>query len=312
MAAAVQSSTNLFRRLAWSATVPLHIRLADAGGPVDHYFIQAPRYTYLALLLPTIREHLVELVLDDDALARTSESEWWFELDATDSPFGSDAVRWHWPLDLVDLCACMLRPASATESGPEPLRLILHLTGAPADKLAVPPTLEAVKTHFVSQVKEADFVRWGNTRRVTGLRRTDLEAGWDGVATGDYDLHQRMAGRIVPLPIPSSPPTSPQPDRDRDKVDSAYAARSLPIKVYLPDGAAAIQAPVAPLTDGRPTTLLQYLEATLPLLFENGYRAAQPIAQGILLPPDADVAWLAACMASADGWLRIGIRLVAE
>ncbi|BEJ12956.1 hypothetical protein CspHIS471_0301300 [Cutaneotrichosporon sp. HIS471] len=265
MAAAVQSSTNLFRRLAWSATVPLNIRLATAGGPVDQYFIQAPRYTYLALLLPTIREHLVELALDDEALSRTNESDWWFELDVSDSPFPSDA-------------------------------------------LAVPPTVEAVKTHFVSQVKEADFVRWGNTKRVTGLRRADLEAGWDGVVAGDYDLHHRMAGRIVPLPIPASRPTSPQPD----KIDSAYSARILPIKVYLPDGAVAIQAPVAPLTDGRPTTLLQMLRTTLPLLFENGYGAAQPIAQGILLPPDADVAWLAACMAGADGWLRIGIRLVAE
>ncbi|BEI86507.1 hypothetical protein CcaverHIS002_0607940 [Cutaneotrichosporon cavernicola] len=275
---------------------------------VDQYFIQAPRYTYLALLLPTIREHLVELALDDEALARTNESEWWFELDASDSPFPSDAVRWHWPLDLVDLCATMLRPASSQSESEHPIRLILHLSGAPGDKLAVPPTVEAVKTHFVSQVKEADFVRWGNTKRVTGLRRADLEAGWDGVVAGDYDLHHRMAGRIVPLPIPASPPTSPQPD----KIDSAYSARSLPIKVYLPDGAVAIQAPVAPLTDGQPTTLLQMLRTMLPLLFENGYGAAQPIAQGILLPPDADVAWLAACMAGADGWLRIGIRLVAE
>lgn len=39
MAAAVQSSTNLFRRLAWSATVPLEIRLAEATGSVNRYFV---------------------------------------------------------------------------------------------------------------------------------------------------------------------------------------------------------------------------------------------------------------------------------
>jgi hypothetical protein len=44
MAAAVQSSTNLFRRLAWSANVPLEIRLADASGPVDRYFVSRPRH----------------------------------------------------------------------------------------------------------------------------------------------------------------------------------------------------------------------------------------------------------------------------
>lgn len=189
-----------------------------------------------------------------------------------------------------------------------PLRLILHLTGAPADKLLVPPGVEATKTHFVAQVKEADFVRWGNTKKVTSLRRADLEAGWDGVAAGDYEMHTRMASRIVPLPLPL-----PAPQGE----DSAYAAKSLPIKLYLPDGAPALQTPVAPLTDGRPTTLVQMLRATLPLLFPESkggeeYRVAQPLAQGILLPPDAEVAWLAACMAGADGWLRIGIRVVAE
>lgn len=285
-------------------------------------------------------------------LSRAPESEWWFELDAEGSPFASDAVRWHWPIDLVDLCAAILRPSSppapssffsASASSPSsapsslpqapgvfsttspentPLRLILHLSGAPGDKLVIPSSAESVKTHFTSQVKEADFVRWGNTKRVTGMRRADLEAGWDGVVAGDYDLHARMAQKVVPLPIPLSPsPTpsgihSPPPGAEADKKpESAYAARSLPIKMYLPDGAPAIQIPVQPLTDGRPTTVVDMLRSALPLLFPPGgeaYALAQPLAQGILLPPDADVAWLAACMAGADGWLRIGIRFVAE
>lgn len=39
-AATVQSSTNLFRRLAWNATVPLEIRLANADGrAVDRYYV---------------------------------------------------------------------------------------------------------------------------------------------------------------------------------------------------------------------------------------------------------------------------------
>jgi len=47
-------------------------------------------------------------------------------------------------------------------------------------------TVEACKTQFVNQVKEGDFVRWGNTKRVTGLRRADLEAGWDGLVQGEW------------------------------------------------------------------------------------------------------------------------------
>lgn len=223
------------------------------------------------------------------------------------------------------------------------MKLILHLSVAPADKQPIGSTVEAAKTQFVSQVKEADFVRWGNTKRVTSLRRGDLEAGWDGVSTRDFDLHARMAGRLVPLPIPLPPgttsppvsgfggtanssggtpaalsrPPSTEPGQSREpKLESAYAARSLPIRLYLPDNAPAMQYVVAPLqSDGRPTTLLQLLRTHLPLLFPSvadPYLLAQPLAQGIVLPSDAEVAWLAACMAGADGWLRIGIRLVAQ
>lgn len=263
----------------------------------------------------------------------------------------------NWPIDLIELHAAISLPAAptdidtspkgtptATPSAAKPLRLVLHLTGAPSDKLIVPKGIEACKTQFVNQVKEADFVRWGNTKRVTSLRRGDLEAGWDGVVGGDFDLHQRMASRIVPLPIPLPPggstissggggggggsglpsrPPSVEPGQNSSaansgaKLESAYAARSLPLKIYLPDNAPAMQHVVAPISaeTGKPTTLLQMLRTHLPQLFPavaKPYVLAQPLAQGIVLPPDAEVAWLAACMSGADGWLRVGIRLVAE
>ncbi|KAL1406274.1 autophagy protein 5 [Vanrija albida] len=346
-AGSVQSSTNLFRRLAWNSSVPIEVRLADdvAGGAVDKYYIQAPRYTYLPLLLQGVREQLVDVALDDKALAdHADDSQWWFEEDAGEgeesnvkfAPQGP--CKWHWPIDLIELHSAIARTGrrgaeAEPDAAPSPLKLILHLSAPPADKLAVPPGIESCKTQFVSQVKEADFVRWGNTKRVTGLRRGDLEAGWEGVVGNDFDLHARMASRVVPLPIPLPPSTQQQstpsgitsrpPSAEpgatssrEPKLESAYAAKSLPIKVYLPDGAPALQFPVPSLgTDGRPTTLLSLLRTHLPLLFpttSEPYVLAQPLAQGIILPPDAEAAWLAACMAGADGWLRIGIRIVGE
>lgn len=43
--------------------------------------LQAPRYTYLPLLIPEIKEHLVEVALDDQSFAESDEREWWFEED---------------------------------------------------------------------------------------------------------------------------------------------------------------------------------------------------------------------------------------
>ncbi len=91
----------------------------------------------------------------------------------------------HWPLDLIKLHSTISRPHSPSSSRPRPLRLLLHLSNPPVDKLMMSSSVEACKTQFVNQVKEGDFVRWRNTNKVTGLRRPDLEAGWDGIVQGE-------------------------------------------------------------------------------------------------------------------------------
>jgi autophagy-related protein 5 len=33
----------------------------------------------------------------------------------------------------------------------------------------------------MGQLKEADFIRWGNTKRMTGLRKQDQDGIWEGI-----------------------------------------------------------------------------------------------------------------------------------
>lgn len=33
----------------------------------------------------------------------------------------------------------------------------------------------------MNQLKEADFIRWGNTRRMTALRKVDQDGLWEGI-----------------------------------------------------------------------------------------------------------------------------------
>ncbi|WWD21432.1 hypothetical protein CI109_105917 [Kwoniella shandongensis] len=334
----VQSSTNLFRRLAWQTAIPISIRLGDnepgAGSGVDRYYIQAPRYSYLPLLIPEIKENLVELALDDAQLEQTEEKDWWFEEEVDDEPggfAGQGACRWHWPIDLIELSSYISRPRplpSTSTSPPRQLKLSLHLSAPPQERLLMPNTVETCKTQWINQIKEADFVRWRNTSRVTNLRRADLEAGWDGIVQDDYDLYSRMANRILPLPTPatqapptssvsSSRPPSTDPGGSNVKPESSYATRATPIKIYLPDNAPVIQEVIPPTgSDSKPTTLLSVLRQHLPLLFPrqstDPYALAFPVAQGVPIPPESEVAWLAACMCGADGWLRIGICLRAQ
>ena len=82
---------------------------------------------------------------------------------------------------------------------------------------------------------------------------------------------------------------------------------------------------------GAPHTLSHYLSTTLPLLFTPApleshshslSRAQHPlpappsqayvIIQGVLAPSEAEMAWLGACMAGADGWLNVCVGIVRE
>lgn len=40
---------------------------------------------------------------------------------------------------------------------------------------------EALKQSFMAQLKEADFLRWGSTKRVTGLRKAEQDGIWDAL-----------------------------------------------------------------------------------------------------------------------------------
>ena len=77
-----------------------------------------------------------------------------------------------------------------------PLRLTLHLATPPNDKLQLSPTAEACKQAFMGQLKEADFLRWGNTKRMTGLRKAEQDGMWEGIK----ERSSHFAFRSFPFP----------------------------------------------------------------------------------------------------------------
>jgi autophagy-related protein 5 len=63
---------------------------------------------------------------------------------------------------------------------------MLHLAAPPNDKLFLSSTIDACKQAFMNQLKEADFIRWGNTRRMVGLRKVDQDGLWEGIKERKY------------------------------------------------------------------------------------------------------------------------------
>lgn len=80
--------TTLFRRLTWEGTVPLEIRVdpkelpANSDRGLECYYVQAPRVSYLPLLMPEIRRFLMDVVFDEASAKIIRDDEWWFETEA--------------------------------------------------------------------------------------------------------------------------------------------------------------------------------------------------------------------------------------
>ena len=79
------ASTTLFRRLTWEGTIPLEIRVdskelpANSDRGLECYYIQAPRVSYLPLLVPEVKKFLMDVVFDEAAARVVKEEDWWFE-----------------------------------------------------------------------------------------------------------------------------------------------------------------------------------------------------------------------------------------
>ena len=222
--------------------------------------------------------------------------------------------------------------SAGTRSSSEAIHITLHLSNPPLDKLLLSPSIEACRSAFMNQVKEADVVRWGSVRRVTALRKVDQDALWESVMNHDFERFWSVAGRLVPLPpraasstAPSrgattSPAISTTSTLDTNRLPDATTMRSIPMRVYLPHGGPVMQDVIPPLLPDKqqPQTLLSALQKMVPLLFpptptdmtasfvaQRKQLVKRVIVQGIDMPLDAELAWCSTCLANPDGWLGI-------
>jgi len=168
---------------------------ANSNRGLEVCFVQAPRVSYLPLLVPDLKRFLSDVVFDDEAARVLNEDEWWFESE------DGTLLKWfvaaicitlfdppkrrpgrHWPIGLIYDNHTTLQSTKPAPSAPSsPLRLTLHLASPPTDKLLLAPSAEACKQAFMGQLKEADFLRWGSTKRMTGLRKQEQDGIWEGI-----------------------------------------------------------------------------------------------------------------------------------
>ncbi|BGO99910.1 Autophagy protein 5 [Rhodotorula toruloides] len=232
----------------------------------------------------------------------------------------SHAARPRTPSSARSIPTSSLPPSDPTQ----PWKITLHLRDPPSDVLVVSNKIEDARVGFMAMVKEADYIRSGNTKRVMNLRKERQDGLWEGVVQNNFDKYWSVGSRLVPLPSLGPHFASPASTRSptpssgvENRVPDANGVRSVPVKVYLPEGAQPLQELVSPLReDGTPTTLQHFLSHLLPLLFPSLSPSsapppalAYPLIQGIYVPLASEMGWLGACLAGADGWVSVVVVL---
>lgn len=156
--------------------VQFELAAADADEPFEPFYLLAPRGGYLTLCVDKIRRHFQS---DHGAAA---DPVMWFEY--KDRP-----LKWNHPIGV-------LYDSFAASEG-LPWRVQVHTSGYPGDQLIPYTGIADVEAHFVSQLKQASFIKHG-TSQAEGLQsESDRKQLWLGLANDDYEQFRGVNEKLM-------------------------------------------------------------------------------------------------------------------
>jgi autophagy-related protein 5 len=127
-----------------------------------------PRVGYFALYVPHVLQRLVKTYL----VFLEAPTEIWFSYEQVPLP-------WYYPVGLVyDLCAAM-----ESDTVKLPWKVTVHTRDYPHDRLVQSSDTFNVYSHFMSLIKQADYIQCGSTKHVMRLSKEDQESLWQAVTT---------------------------------------------------------------------------------------------------------------------------------
>lgn len=175
----------------WAGSIALEIRLAASDcrtyNESDPYYVQYPRLSYLAFMLPRLHSFFAPSLINPEVLAHDA----WLSFE--DVP-----LKWHYPLGLLFDLFSGAEPAdleppgvgdasnvaaeASTSTSTIPWKLTIHYTDFPDEQLIQLDTEgRAMQDMFINSVKEADFVRNGTARTIMLMSKDDSDNLWESV-----------------------------------------------------------------------------------------------------------------------------------
>eukprot|EP00013_Stygamoeba_regulata_P001696 CAMPEP_0177637748 /NCGR_PEP_ID=MMETSP0447-20121125/5131_1 /TAXON_ID=0 /ORGANISM="Stygamoeba regulata, Strain BSH-02190019" /LENGTH=273 /DNA_ID=CAMNT_0019139685 /DNA_START=239 /DNA_END=1060 /DNA_ORIENTATION=+ len=255
-------------REVWDGELPVQLTLApsevttlDAPAP---FYLMVRRLGYLIVDAAVCKDYFMSSTVGGYV------NEMWLE-------FNGKPLRWHLPTGvLFDLYG---------QADALPWKLVVHFQGYPTDQLLRCPDDETVQKHFMNVLKEANYLKHGDSSKVNSLSIADQNGLWKGLRTNQFDLFH-VSNNLLAYNLDSP---------------------SLAVRICQPHQPL-MQEPVEPVDDdGNDVTLLGFLKQMLPKDFAVGSSGTQVrvLVQGIEPPLACSLRWLAERFSHCDNFLYI-------
>ncbi|KAI7906481.1 autophagy protein Apg5-domain-containing protein [Cokeromyces recurvatus] len=265
----------------WNGKIPIKITLDPTEIDVygkdkiwDPIYLEASRCSYFPLITKHLHHLFSELGMQVSEEAFQSI---WYE-------YNNKPLKWHYPIGLLfDL---------HSKSTLLPWPITLHFKDLPTNDILLKPTLETMHDMFMSMVKEADFLRYGSTKKVMNLSKYDSTQLWQSLIVDRFEDFRAVNKQLI---------------------EYSNQLQHIPLRIYLPENCPIIQELVPFHSDTEKEiipTIGDILKRLIPDLFiENELDPnIEIIIHGIELPLDTPVHWAYENLSFADNFLHIVIR----
>ncbi|XP_076056027.1 autophagy protein 5 isoform X2 [Oratosquilla oratoria] len=250
----------------WEGRVPVCIQLASEDcntmSAPDPYYLMVPRQSYFPLVMEKVRKHFSRAISSS-----LQEADVWLEYDGV-------PLKWHYPVGvLFDLYSGGFGI---------PWNLTAHYSRFPEKDLIRCPSRDAVGSHFMSAVKEADGLKHRG-QVITNMQSRDHKQLWHGLCNDKFDQFWTINRKLMEC-----------------GADESF--KNIPFRLHIPDSPP-IQKLIKPVADdGRRLTLGDLLSEVIPDKLNEGNKV---VIQGIEPPPETPIQWLSEHLSHPDNFLHI-------
>lgn len=231
----------------------------------ESIYLMVPRLSYFPLVTEKIQKHFTKFVSPE------KQGEMWLECDG-------QPLKWHYPIGLLfDLYAC---------KDDLPWCITAHFQNFPEEDLIHCSTKDAVESHYMSVVKEADTLKH-RAQVINSMQKRDHKQLWTGLLHEKFDQFWTVNKKLM-------------------ESSGEDMFKNIPFRLYLPERPI-IQLLFRPVnTEGYNQTLRDLLMEVVPNMWnEDKTFSRLVVLHGVEPSLDTSLLWLSEHISYPDNFLHI-------